>query len=130
MNVSKSLVLFVPILFISCGSYYYAERYYFNLSCDKLIQEINEFTDNNPEFICRQINEKGEEAYKKGMFSHFSDYSSNGKIIYTYSRTDSSIWYSFYFHFSDIKADIHCVINVSKQRADTTTCTLDLTGIT
>jgi len=79
-----------------------------------------------PEYKCTQTNEKGE-VYDKGVFYGYSE---NGKEIYSMTRTENSVFYSFYFHFSDIKADVHCVINVSEQVADTNPSILQLTGVT
>jgi hypothetical protein len=121
-----NLVILQSCSFIGAGSYYYAERYSLPLSCNNAIQKINEFVDNYPEYKCMQTNEKGE-TYDSGIFYH---YAANGGSVYSKSRTDSSIFYSFYFYFPNIKADVHCIINVSKQVADTTSCTLQLTGVT
>ena len=121
-----SIIAFVLLCCNSCGSYYYSEGYFFNVSSDKLISEINQFIEKYPEYKCTQVNEKGE-SYSKGRFYGYSE---KGESIYSRTRTDSSIFYSFYFHFPDINADIHCVINVSKQVPETTFSILQLTGVT
>lgn len=121
-----SIIALVLLCCNSCGSYYHAEKYFFNMSFNELVKEINQLTEKYPEYKCTQTNEKGE-VYDKGVFYGYSE---KGKTVYSLSRTDSSVFYSFYLHLPDINADIHCIINVSKQIADSAGTTLQLTGVT
>ncbi|MDP4272529.1 MAG: hypothetical protein Q8909_20770 [Bacteroidota bacterium] len=126
LNFYIALTLLVGCF--SCGSYYYAEEYSTNMSCDKFIKKLDKFKETYPQYKCTQTNDKGG-TYEKGTYYY---YSKSGGNIETSTRTDSSTFYSFYLHFSDIKADIHCVINVSTQNPNTSdsNCTVQLTGVT
>jgi len=129
---NKTLIYFTILTLLigcfSCGSYYYAEEYSTGMSCENFIKKLDEFKEKYPQYKCTQTNDKGE-TYEKGKYYSYSIGSAN---IETSTRTDSSMFYSFYLHLSDIKADIHCVINVSTQNPDknNSNCIVQLTGVT
>jgi hypothetical protein len=123
MNTSISTVLlFMSFLFISCGSYPFAERYIFNISNNEFIVKLQEFKENNPEFRVYQSNKDSVYEVKNTYYEY--DGTSN---IFTDTLTKNSVIYTCHFYFSDIKAAIHTVINL---RGDTIPCVFELTGVT
>jgi hypothetical protein len=124
------------------GSYCYSENYSINKTSDSVIKLIVNFKEKYPAFKTFQVNIDGS-MYEPGEYENLTNLPDDTvlhifrndtayeirsrRTIETTERTDSSIWYSFYFHFSDIKADIHCVINL---RGAQKTTVMQLTGVT
>lgn len=84
---------FIRIFGHFAGSYPYAEYYKFNISRNELINRINHFKEDNPQYILVTSNEKGE-------LRKFQD-----KKIENF--------YVIYFYMQDIDMTLHCIINTN-----------------
>ncbi|MDR3236577.1 MAG: hypothetical protein LBT48_07660 [Prevotellaceae bacterium] len=132
--------LFASILISSCdykipalaGSYAYSEDYRFNISKKELINKIKEFKSTYPQY-------KSYDFYSDTLQEDLDYYEwsentdpvridyENGAYSYITPRgysdtlTKNSIWFHCSFFFTDIKANVGCVINVSQKAIGTPT---------
>jgi len=133
MKKLKYIILLTIVLFFLArcdykipafaGSYCYSENYRIIEFTDVVIEKIQEFKTQNPQY----------EAFRDGIYKmdEYENYTNlpndttlyifdgdtaygvtSRRTTYTDVRTDSSIWYFCYFYFSDINATIRCVINL------------------
>lgn len=104
----------ISILLIGCnlikaGSYANAENYYISLSNYELIEKLNIFIKNNPQYRYFSIDENGNNYEVLGKYQ----YDSIGVFVETTTRSDSATFYSCYFYFSDLKASILCIVRLN-----------------
>ncbi len=129
-NIFRGIVIAVALfLFTSCifaaGSYPFAEYYIVDMQKDSLVNRIELFKQKNPEFRVFQPSKKGG-LYEPGGF-YYSVLGEPNR--HTDARSDSSLFYSCYFYFSDIGAFIHCIMNVSR-KGEEHPAILGLSGVT
>jgi hypothetical protein len=70
------------------------EWYKFNISTSELIECINKFKDDNPEFKLSSKTKKGDTSDELGDFGNF---------------------YHFYFYLPSYKSTVHCIIIMSQE---------------
>lgn len=90
---------FIRIFGHFSGSYPYAEYYRFNISRNELINRINHFKEDNPQYILVTTDDQGKE------------------IEYSDSYTDN--FYHIYFYFKDTNETVHCFINTNDIKGGT-----------
>ena len=96
MNTIRKSLITLLIIFLcnACdlfmvGSYPYAEYYEFEIPMEELIQKINIFKEENPNYKLFTYNKDNREEVLDKYTEHF---------------------YHLYFYFEDINQTIHCVI--------------------
>ncbi|MDX9914169.1 MAG: hypothetical protein RBS77_06340, partial [Candidatus Moranbacteria bacterium] len=91
------------------GSYVDAENYYITLSNRELIEKIDLFKKNNPQYRYFSTDGKGN-IYEPGGYTQ--DKLGEGKIVTKYP-SDSATFFSCYFYFADFKASILCIVRLN-----------------
>lgn len=102
-------ILLLGCFFYKAGSYVNAENYYISLSDYELIEKLELFIKNNPQYRYFSIDENGNSYEPSGEYL----YNRIGESISTTTRTDSARFYSCYFYFSDLKASILCIVRLN-----------------
>lgn len=107
-------LIIISILLLGCnlfkaGSYANSENYYISISDRELIEKIDLFKKQNPQYRYFSTDGNGN-SYEPGYYDQIR---LDGSTIRTTNLTDSATFYNCYFYFSDIKARILCVVRLN-----------------
>lgn len=87
------LVLICQSCIVGSGFYPYAEKYVFDIYRDELIDNVDKFKEENPEYKVMTTFQSGIIGEHDGINGGF---------------------YNFYFYFKSIDSKVHCIINMSE----------------